>query len=64
MVRPIALGMAATHLAAGDSVIMPQFLDAEDEALLFRRAATEAGAGFSHFVGHQKGLYRRMNLRR
>ncbi|AFR31138.1 hypothetical protein ARUE_c42660 [Arthrobacter sp. Rue61a] len=56
--------MAATHLAAGDSVIMPQFLDAEDEALLFRRAATEAGAGFSHFVGHQKGLYRRMNLRR
>lgn len=50
LVRPIALGMAASHLAAGHSVIMPQFLDAEDEVWLFRGAAEEAGAGFREIV--------------
>ncbi|MBT2588237.1 AAA family ATPase [Arthrobacter sp. ISL-95] len=50
LVRPIALSMAATHLSAGHTVIMPQYLDSEDEILLFRTAAEEAGAGFREVV--------------
>ncbi|MGO4254167.1 AAA family ATPase [Paenarthrobacter sp. TAF1] len=50
LVRPIALSMAATHLAAGHRVIMPQFLDAGEEIGLFRSVALKAGAGFREVV--------------
>ena len=50
LVRPIALSMATTHLTAGHTVIMPQYLDAGDEVRLFRKAAEEAGAGFREIV--------------
>lgn len=50
LVRPIALSMAATHLMAGHTVIMPQYLDSGDEVLLFHNAAEEAGAGFREIV--------------
>lgn len=50
LVRPIALNMAATHLAAGNRVIMPQFLDTDEEVELFRDTAQKAGAGFREFV--------------
>ncbi|UKA49903.1 ATP-binding protein [Arthrobacter sp. FW305-123] len=50
LVRPIALTMAATHLAAGHTVIMPQYLDSGDEVSLFRTAAENSGAGFREVV--------------
>lgn len=50
LVRPIALSMAVTHLTAGHPVIMPQFLDADDEIQLFRDIAGKAGAGFQEVV--------------
>lgn len=50
LVRPIALSMATTHLTAGHTVIMPQYLDAGDEVLLFRSTAEQAGAGFREIV--------------
>lgn len=50
LVRPIALSMATTHLSAGHTVLMPQYLDAGDEVRLFREAAEQAGAGFREIV--------------
>jgi predicted kinase len=50
LVRPIALNMAATHLAAGHRVIMPQFLDLEDEIGLFRGIAQTCGADFREVI--------------
>ncbi|SEJ16412.1 Predicted kinase [Arthrobacter sp. yr096] len=50
LVRPIALTMAATHLAAGHRVIMPQFLDSDQEIGLFRNVARKSGAGFREVV--------------
>ncbi|YCK82105.1 ATP-binding protein [Arthrobacter sp. D3-18] len=50
LVRPIALSMAVTHLTAGHTVIMPQYLDSGDEVLLFRSVAEEAGARFREIV--------------
>ncbi|NWL11550.1 hypothetical protein DM793_09590 [Paenarthrobacter nitroguajacolicus] len=50
LVRPIALSMATTHLTAGHTVIMPQYLDSGDEVLLFRSVAEEAGARFGEIV--------------
>lgn len=50
LVRPIALNMAATHLAGGRRVIMPQFLDADEEIGLFTSIALKAGAGFREVV--------------
>jgi predicted kinase len=50
LVRPIALSMAATHLSAGHPVIMPQFLDADEEIQLFRDVAEKSGAGFREVV--------------
>ncbi|MFJ6537864.1 AAA family ATPase [Paenarthrobacter sp. NPDC091711] len=49
-VRPIALNMAATHLAGGHRVIMPQFLDADEEIGLFTGIALKAGAAFREVV--------------
>lgn len=50
LVRPIALSMASTHLTAGHTVIMPQYLDSGDEVSLFQEAAAKAGAGFREIV--------------
>lgn len=50
IVRPVAISMAVTHLAAGRDVIMPQFLDADDEVAGFRAAAEETGSGFREIV--------------
>ncbi|MBT2532956.1 AAA family ATPase [Arthrobacter sp. ISL-48] len=50
IVRPVAFSMAVTHLAAGHNVIMPQFLDADDEIAGFRSAAEETGSGFREIV--------------
>ncbi|XAS67536.1 AAA family ATPase [Micrococcaceae bacterium Sec5.7] len=49
-VRPVAASMAAAHLAAGRDVIMPQFLDADDEIAIFRALAEETGSGFQEIV--------------
>jgi predicted kinase len=50
IVRPVAISMAVTHLAAGRDVIMPQFLDADDEIAGFQAAAEETGSGFREIV--------------
>lgn len=50
IVRPLAVGMAATHLAAGRDVIMPQFLDSDDEIAGFRTVAEDTGSGFHEIV--------------
>lgn len=52
--------MAVTHLAAGRDVIMPQFLDANDEIEGFRAVAEETGSGFREIVHHgHQGAFRR-----
>lgn len=50
IVRPVAISMAVAHLAAGRDVIMPQFLDADDEIAGFRAAAEKTGSGFREIV--------------
>lgn len=50
IVRPVAMSMAVAHLAAGRDVIMPQFLDADDEIASFRAAAEATGSGFREIV--------------
>lgn len=50
IVRPVAISMAVTHLAGGRDVIMPQFLDADDEVGGFRAAAEETGSRFREIV--------------
>jgi predicted kinase len=50
IVRPVAVSMAATHLAAGRDVIMPQFLDSDDEIAGFRAVAEDTGSRFQEIV--------------
>ncbi|BCW65988.1 hypothetical protein NicSoilB4_07510 [Arthrobacter sp. NicSoilB4] len=50
IVRPVAVSMAAAHLAAGRDVIMPQFLDSDEEIAGFRAAAEDTGSGFHEIV--------------
>ena len=50
IVRPVAMNMAATHLAAGWDVIVPQFLDSDDEIAGFRAVAKKTGSGFREIV--------------
>lgn len=50
IVRPVAMSMAATHLAAGRDVIVPQFLDSDVEIAGFRAIAEETGSGFREIV--------------
>lgn len=46
LVRPLALSMATTHLAAGHDVVMPQYLGDVKEVERFESAALSAGANF------------------
>ena len=50
IVRPVARSMAATHLAAGRDVIVPQFLDSDDEIAGFRAIAGDTGSRFREIV--------------
>lgn len=50
LVRPLALSMASTHLAAGHDVVMPQFLGNLNEIKRFEAAANAASAGFRMIV--------------
>jgi hypothetical protein len=50
IVRPLGLAMAATHLAGGRDVVMPQFLGRLSELEKFERVAAESGAGFVEIV--------------
>lgn len=50
LVRPLALGMADTHLRAGHDVVVPQYLADADEVERFEAAAYAAGAGFVEVV--------------
>lgn len=50
IVRPVARSMAATHLAAGRDVIMPQFLDSDDEIAGFRAIAEATRSRFQEIV--------------
>lgn len=50
LVRPIVRSMAAAHLSAGHSVIMPQFFAAAEEIADLRAVAEESGSGFREMV--------------
>jgi predicted kinase len=50
LVRPLALSMAATHLASGNDVVMPQLIMRHTERAKFADAATSAGADYLEFV--------------
>lgn len=50
IVRPIALGMAGTHLRAGRDVVLPQFLGRLSEIERFEAVAGENGAEFCEIV--------------
>ncbi|MFJ5991637.1 AAA family ATPase [Lentzea sp. NPDC092896] len=50
LVRPLALAMAATHLASGNDVVMPQLIMRHTERDKFAHAATSAGADYVEFV--------------
>ncbi|WP_439658030.1 AAA family ATPase [Lentzea sp. HUAS TT2] len=50
LVRPLALSMAATHLASGNDVVMPQLIMRHGERDRFATAATSAGADYLEFV--------------
>src|SRR5688572_1545967 len=50
IVRPVAMSMAVTHLAAGRDVIMPQFLDSDYEIASFREVTEKTGSGFREIV--------------
>jgi predicted kinase len=50
IVRPMAHGMAATHLRGGRDVIMPQYLGNLAEIESFEAVAHEQGAGFREIV--------------
>lgn len=50
LVRPIALGMAASHLRAGYDVVMPQFLGRASEIERFAAVAHENSAHFAELV--------------
>jgi predicted kinase len=50
VLRPVALAMAATHLAGGRDVILPQYLARPDQIEAFERVAHEHGADFREVV--------------
>ncbi|MET4059823.1 putative kinase [Arthrobacter sp. UYP6] len=50
LVRPIVRSMAATHLAVGRNVIMPQFFDLDHEIADLRGLAEETGSSFREIV--------------
>lgn len=50
LVRPLALAMAATHLAGGHDVVMPQLIMRRDQQARFAEVAREAGADYLEFV--------------
>jgi predicted kinase len=50
LVRPLALAMAATHLASGHDVVMPQLIMRHSERDKFAAAAEAAGADYLEFV--------------
>ncbi|SFR27732.1 Predicted kinase [Lentzea waywayandensis] len=50
LVRPLALTMAATHLASGNDVVMPQLIMRHTERDRFAGAAASAGADYLEFV--------------
>ncbi|MGW6442505.1 AAA family ATPase [Lentzea sp. NPDC055074] len=50
LVRPLALAMAATHLASGNDVVMPQLIMRGGERDRFAAAAASAGADYVEFV--------------
>jgi predicted kinase len=50
LVRPLALTMAATHLASGHDVVMPQLIMLGGERDKFAAAAKSAGADYLEFV--------------
>jgi predicted kinase len=50
LVRPLALTMAATHLASGHDVVMPQLIMRHSERDKFAKAAVSAGADYLEFV--------------
>ena len=50
LLRPLALAMAAAHLAQGREVVLPQFLDDAAEIAAFEQVASQAGAGFREVI--------------
>ncbi len=50
LVRPLALGMAGTHLRAGYDVVLPQYLGRLSEIQRFARVARDADAAFCEIV--------------
>ncbi|MGC3994644.1 MAG: AAA family ATPase [Propionicimonas sp.] len=50
VLRPVALAMAATHLAGGRDVVLPQFLGKRDAIEAFEQTATMNGARFAEVV--------------
>lgn len=50
LVRPLALTMAATHLASGNDVVMPQLIMRHSERDRFAAVAESAGADYLEFV--------------
>ena len=50
IVRPIALGMAGTHLRAGHDVVMPQYLGKLSEITRFEAVALDSSAVFCEVV--------------
>lgn len=50
LVRPLAIAMAATHLASGHDVVMPQLVARRSERDRFAETAHAAGADYREFV--------------
>jgi hypothetical protein len=50
ILRPVALAMAATHLAGGRDVVLPQYLARVAELARFEHVAGECGARFREVV--------------
>lgn len=50
LIRPLAVGMAATHLRAGHDVIMPQYLGRLGEIQRFETVARDSDAEFREVV--------------
>ena len=52
--RPIALGMARTHLGRGRDVVMPQYLGSLSEIGRFEAVAVDTGAAFVEVILNQE----------
>lgn len=50
LLRPLGLGMAATHLAGGNDVIVPQYVARAEAVAAFDAVATKAGAGLREII--------------